>query len=217
MVPGRTRRRSLIQLAGAAALETLVVGRPAGASPLPAEDLVRLSRGEVVRRELDLDLASGDYFGGISYAAIHAPVAEVMAVVTDPTTYRTILPMTMEARLLSRSEPQMQVFLRQGGKLGSAGYVLLGRRESQGLLRFWLDPTEPHDIADCWGYFRAQPWEREGSLLTYAALIRLDAGMVKLLFKEKIRQVALETPGRVRAYFSARGGELEVRRRGPTG
>jgi hypothetical protein len=208
MVPGRTRRRSLIQLAGAAALATLVPERRAAASPLPAGDLAHLERGEVVRRELDLELPAGDYFGGLSYAVIHAPVAEVMAVVADPASYRAILPMTLEARVLSRSGRDVQVFLRQGGRLGSAGYVLLARRESQGLLRFWLDPREPHDIADCWGYFSAKPWGSEGSLLTYAALIRLEDGMVKFLFKETIRKFALGTPGLVRAYVHARhGGE----------
>jgi hypothetical protein len=208
MVSGRTRRRSLIRLAGAAALATLVPERRAAASPLPADDLARLTRGEVLRRELDLELPSGDYFGGLSYAVIHAPVAEVMAVIADPGTYRTILPMTMEVRTLSRSGRDVRVLLRQGGSLGSAGYVLLTRRESQGLLRFWLDPREPHEIADCWGYFRVQPWESEGSLLTYAALLQLDPGLVKLLFKETIRRLALGTPGLVRAYVHARhGGE----------
>jgi hypothetical protein len=187
-------------------LATLLPERLVAASPLPAGDLARLSRGELLRRELDLELPAGDYFGGLSYAVIHAHVTEVMAVVGDPGTYRAILPMTMEARVLSRSGRDMQVYLRQGGRLGSAGYVLLARHESQGLLRFWLDPEKPHEIEDCWGYFRVQPWGREGSLLTYAALLRLETGLVKLLFKETIRRFALGTPGLVRAYVQARRG-----------
>ena len=71
------------------------------------------------------------------------------------------------------------------------------------MLRFWLDPSQPHDIADCWGYFRVQPWGRRASLLTYAALVHLDFGMVKMLFTEKIRRYALGTPGLVRAYVRA--------------
>ncbi len=80
------------------------------------------------------------------------------------------------------------------------------RRESQGLLRFWLDPSEPHDIGDCWGYFRVQPWGKRASLLTYAALLHLDSGLVKLLFSETIRRYALKTPGLVRAFVEGKRG-----------
>ncbi len=97
------------------------------------------------------------------------------------------------------------VYLRQGGRAGSAAYALIVRRESLGLFRFWLDPSQPHEIADLWGYFRVQPWGSEASLLTYGALVRLDFGVVKLLFSETIRRVALGTPAVVAgAYVEAR-------------
>ena len=203
MVPGRPRRRSLIRIACAAALAALLPERTAGAERLKPDELARLAAGEIVRVPLDLDLPQGDYFGGIAYAVIPAPVGEVAAVLDDPATYSSILPMTLEARVLSRRQPDLQLYLRQGGRLGSAAYVLQVRRESQGLFRFWLDATQPHDIADLWGYFRVSPWGKNESLLTYAALVRLDTGLVKLLFKEAIRTQALGTPGLVRAYVNA--------------
>ena len=203
MVPGRSRRRSLIHLAGAVGLAALLPERVEAAGPFSEADRARLDSGDVVRVPLDLDLPQGDYFGGVSYAVIHAPVAAVMAVLSDPSAYRAILPMTLDARVVSQRGQDTQLYLRQGGRLGSAAYVLLVRRESPGLLRFWLDPGRPHDIADCWGYFRVLPWGKGAALLTYAALIRLDAGLVKLLFSEKIRQYALSTPGLVRAYVHA--------------
>jgi hypothetical protein len=204
MVPGRTRRRSLIHLASAAALARLLPERTAEAAPLSADDTARLAAGDLVRVPLDVDLPQGSYFGGMAYVMIHAPVPAVTAVLGDPTTYRSILPMTMESRVLSRHDRDTQIYFRQGGSAGSAAYVILARRESQGLIRFWLDPTQPHEIADLWGYFRAQPWGKDATLLTYAALIRLDFGMVKLLFSEAIRRAALSTPALVRAYVEAR-------------
>jgi len=207
MVSGRARRRSLIHLAGAAALSALVPGRAAAAArpaSLSQDDLARLGRGELVSVPLDLDLPEGDYFGGISYALIHAPVAEVAAVLADPGAYRAILPMTLEARVLSRRGQDAQVYFRQGGRLGSVAYVLIVRRESQGLFRFWLDPSHEHEIADLWGYLHVHPQGNDASLLTYAALVRLDAGVTKLLFSEKIRQFALRTPALVRAYVEGR-------------
>ncbi len=164
------------------------------------DDAARLARGEVVKVPLDLDLPKGDYFGGIAYAVVEAPVAEVMDVLMDPASWTSILPLTLEARLVGRPGGDYKAFFKQGAKLGTASYTLLARRESQGLVRFWLDPSEPHDIADCWGYFRVVPWGKRASVLTYAALLHLDAGLVKLLFTETIRRYALSTPGLVRAY-----------------
>jgi len=201
MVPGRPRRRSLIQAAGAAALGALLPGREASARELGADELRRLALGEVVRVPLDLDLPKGDYFGGVSYAFIRSPLAEVVSVLLDPAAYTRILPLTLEARVIGKRGDDWQLFLKQGARLGSASYVLVVRRESQGLIRFWLDPSQPHEIADCWGYFRVQPWGKRASLLTYAALVHLDFGMVKMLFTEKIRGHALGTPGLVRAYM----------------
>lgn len=204
MVPGRPRRQSLIHLGGAAALAALLPERVAAASPMPPAEVVRLDRGEIVTVPLDLDLPQGDgYFGGVSYAVIPASIAEVAAVLADAGTYSALLPMTLEARVVSRRPPDSWLYLRTGTRLGSAAYVLQVRRESLGLFRFWLDPTQPHEIADLWGYFRVTPWGSNQALLTYAALVRLDSGLVRMLFKEKIRTLALGTPGLVRAYVNA--------------
>jgi hypothetical protein len=211
MVPGRARRRSLIQLAGAAALSAVLPERRALAAALSHDDVARLSAGEVVRVPLDYDLAQGSYFGGLSYAVVQAPVGVVSAVLNDPSTYGSILPKTIESRVLRRGGQDMQVYFRQGGRRGNAAYVLLVHRESLGLLRFWLDPSQPHEIADLWGYFRVQPWEKDASLLTYAALVRLDFGVVKLLFSEIIRGFALSTPGLVRDFVMAHGREYLAR------
>jgi hypothetical protein len=206
MVSGRTRRRSLIQLAGAVALGACLPARRAAAAPLPADEVARLSRGELVRRPLDLELPQGGYFGGISYAVIRAPVDTVIAVVADPSSYPRILPMTLESRLLRQVGADLSVYFRQGGRAGSAAYVLTIRRESPGLFRFWLDPSMVHEIADLWGFLRVQPWDRTSSLLTYAALLRLDFGLVKLLFSEKIREYALGTPELVRSFVQGQRG-----------
>jgi hypothetical protein len=139
---------------------------------------------------------------------IHALPAAVCAVLADPGTYLSIIPMTMESHVLWRRGRDTGVFFRQGGRGGSAAYALIVRRESQSLFRFWLDPREPHEIADLWGYFRVAAWgegeEGASSLLTYAALVRLEPGLVKLLFSEAIRRYALGTPGQVRAFVQAK-------------
>jgi hypothetical protein len=214
VVLGRTRRRSLILAASGAAVSAAVgAPRRALAGPLSAEEVTRLDAGEVVRVHLDVDLSTGPYFGGVSYAVLQAPVARVAAVIHDPESYTSILPLTLEARVLSESGLDRKVFLRQGGRRGSAAYVLLVRRESQGLFRFWLDGSYPHDIADLWGYFRVTPWRAipGASLLTYAALLHLDFGIVRLLFSETIRRYALGTPGVVREYVDKHRGTIATK------
>jgi hypothetical protein len=203
MVPGRPRRRSLIQAAGAGALATLIPPARAHARALAADEVRTLEAGEVVKIPLDLTLARGDYFGGVTYALLPAPLVRVMDVLLDAGAYRSIFPLTQEARVLSASGLDRQIFMRTGGRAGSVAYVLLVRRESQGLVRFWLDPSQPHEIADCWGYFRIQSWTKETSLLTYAALLHLDFGIVKMLFTETIRRHSLNTPALLRAYLRA--------------
>ncbi len=151
---------------------------------------------------------------GLSYAEIHAPPADVTAVLGDPTDYESILPMTLESRVLWQRGRDTGVFLRQGVRAGSAGYALIVRRESRGLFRYWLDPTQPHEIGDLFGFFRVQPWGTGACLLTYAALVRLDLGVTKLLFSETIRRHALGDAGpraHVRAGAPARVGGAPCR------
>jgi hypothetical protein len=196
-------RRAWLQAAGGAALATLLPPARAEARALAAEEVRRLDAGEIVRHPVDVELARGDYFGGVAYAIVPAPLGRVMEVLLDAGSYRSILPLCQEARVISASGLDRQIAFRTGGRAGSVAYVLFVRRESQGLVRFWLDPSQPHDIADCWGYFRAQSWTKETSLLTYAALLHLDFGIIKMLFTETIRRYALNTPALVRSYVQA--------------
>ena len=175
----------------------------ASPQPLSSGDLERLDDGELLVYRHDVSLPEGDYFGGVSYLVIRAAVERVMAVLTDTSALGRVLPNTLEARVTAREGGDTRVFFRQGGRVAALGYSLWIRRESLGLLRFWVDPTEPHDIADGWGFFRVLPWAGGGSILTYAALLRLDAGLVKLLYTEKIRAVVLGTPILIRAEVRA--------------
>ncbi len=194
-------RRVLIVMAFALAL---LAARRAAASGLTADEQRRLARGEVVRRHTTVELERGRYVGGVSYAIVEAPTAVVMAALSDVATYRTILPLTLEARQLRRRGRDSLVFFRHGGRLGTAAYVAHVRRESPRLVRFWLDPSFPHDFDDAWGYFRVTPLGARGTLVTYAALVNLGFGLTRLLFEEKVREHALGTPGLIRAFVEDR-------------
>lgn len=195
------RRAALAWLASAVAL---AASRPAAAAGISPAERARLASGELIRRHIDVELAAGSYFGGVAYAVIRAPAEAVIAALYDASAYPHIFPLLMEGRLVGMRGADRLVYFRHGGRVASAGYTAIVRRESPGLVRFWLDPSEPHDIEDCWGYFRVQPFGEGAVLLTYAALLRLEFGVVKLLFSEKIRAYALETPALVRRWVEGR-------------
>ncbi|MDC3959907.1 SRPBCC family protein [Polyangium jinanense] len=193
-----------------AVLGALVLAWPgqAHAGALTADEKTRLARGEVVKRTFDVELPEGDFIGGLGYVLIAAPPADVMAVLLDPGSYRYIFPLTQEARLVSRKGDDFFLTFRQGGAKVSGEYTVRARRETPSLVRFWMDPTRPHDIGDCWGFFRVDPADDGKTLLTYGALLHLEFGVIKLLFEEKIRSYALQTPELLRRYVEDRRGPL---------
>ena len=189
---------------GVSAASFVIAGR-ARAEPLTEDERARLDRGELVQRVVALELEQGRYVGGVSYVVIHAPQREVMRALTDVAAYRSIFPLAIDAREVGRRGADSVVTLRHRTKLGTADYACRIRRESGRLVRFWLDPAFPHDVEDLWGYFRVEPFGQGASLLTYAALMRLELGLVRFLFEDKIRDYALGTPRLVRLYVEGRG------------
>src|SRR5262249_1590702 len=161
----------------------LAVSPLAYGGSLTAEERARLLRGDVIRRHVDFDTEDGPYFGGVAYGVIDASPAEVMGALLDVSTYRTILPLTMEAREVGREGDIRLCLFRRGRRVGSAGYPAIVRRQSPSVLRFWMDPDYPHEIEDCWGYFRVEPTEEgKKTLLTYAAVLRLEFGFIRMFF-----------------------------------
>jgi hypothetical protein len=114
--------------------------------------------------------------------------------------------LTQEAKLVAREGEDFFITLRQGGKRVSGEYTVRARRESPSLVRFWLDRSRPHDIGDCWGFFRVDPAEGGKTLLSYGALLHLEFGVMKLLFQEKIRGYALLVPELLRVWVDERRG-----------
>jgi hypothetical protein len=193
-----------VKLACATMAAFALFASPVKAAPIDDDAYAELSEGHVVKEKLDVELAGGDYFGGVAYVTIRAPADEVMRALLEPKNYRQILPLTIAADVVDRKGDLVYVRLTQGGKSANASYTIVVRRESRYLVRFWLDPDRPHDIADCWGYFRVDPLGPGASFVRYGALVHLDFGVTKLMFKEKIRDYALTTPARLRHFVEGR-------------
>ena len=181
-------------------LTGLCVTTPARAESLTAEENGRLLAGQVVARNVDATVHGGQYVGGVSYAIIDAPQVRVLAALLDPAAYLHILPLVQETREVGWSDGDRLYYFRHGSSLGSGGYTCRVHPEAGGTLRFWLDPSQPHDIDDAWGYFRVDDAGNGRTLLTVGMLVDLGFGFARLLFEERIRSRLLTTPGLVKRY-----------------
>lgn len=181
----------------AASAGALHAGR-AHAAPLTAGEREALARGECVRRPVDADLEEGTYIGGVSYCVAEAPAPVVLAMLADVSVYKRILALTIEANPVGRKGGDQLVYFKHGGKLGTAGYTMRIRAaDSGGVIRFWMDPAYEHEIDDVWGFVRVEAMGAASCLVTYAVLCDLGT-VIRVVFGERIREYALDTPEHVR-------------------
>jgi hypothetical protein len=177
------------------------VAAPARAAPLRTDEMAALNRGSTVRRRMELEHNGDTYAVGIAYAVISAPVREVMAAVSDPAAYPSILPRLQEAREVRSRGEHRWVRFRHATKLGTAEYSCVTLRASGRVVRFWMDPSRPHDIDDMFGYFRAEPFGHGKTLFTYALALRLPFA-IRALFEDRIVDYAMDTPALLRRYLA---------------
>lgn len=181
--------------------------RPAHADALTAVETARLERGETVTREQTVDREDRRYVGGVTYTVLGVSAAELTTLLEDVSAYRHLLPRTKRARHLGTDHGDTLVELVQGNALYEATYTIRLRRTAGAAgreVRFWLEPTLPHEIDDAWGFFRIEPFvSKTGEpqvLLTYGVLVDVGPGIVRELFEERVRTAMLSVPQLVRRY-----------------
>ncbi len=179
----------------------------ARADQLSADEVERLGRGETVVRPQVLETGGRRYVGGVTYTLVDAVPADILAVLDDPEALREVLPKTKYAERLARRGEDLYVELHQGNALVDAAYTLHFKREPDvQRVRFWMDLSRPHDIADAWGFFRYEELvpvpARPRLLLVYGAVVDLGDGMLRSLYEERVARAMLTVPQRVRDYVA---------------
>ncbi len=200
-------RPRLAPLLVAAALLSLAPARAAGPEPSTPPDLTAPERqallgGETVARPLHFSRgADGDYIGGVSYQVVKASPMRVLTALADPDALTRALPRTERATLISREGRSARLELVQGKAPFLATYtVKLEQTASGDGIRFWLDPTRPHDVKDVWGYFRVTPFGKNKTLVTLAVALDLGPGLARLLLSDRVERLILRAPGKIREY-----------------
>jgi len=193
-------------------LPSAVQAAPAGAdAPLSAAERGALSAGQMVSRPMRFDTEQGHYVGGVSYQIVEARPEAVLAALSDVTNWPEALPRTKSARLLGSADGLSRVELVQGSSLVDARYtVVLDRAQDGETIRFWMDPAQPHDIRDVWGFFRVQALPQGRALVTVAAALDLGDGLARLLFEDRIASMMLHAPRKIRAFVEPRSLALQT-------
>lgn len=191
-------------------LLALALVGPARAEPqkeapvLNAREQEALHAGGMVSRALRFAQDGGSYVGGVSYQVVDARPELVLAALSDVNNWPEALPRTKSARLLASSDGLSRVELVQGGSFVDARYTVLLARADADTIRFWLDPSAPHDIRDVWGFFRVKGLPGGRSLITVGAALDLGDGLTRLLFEEKIAGMLLRAPRKIRQFVEPR-------------
>jgi polyketide cyclase/dehydrase/lipid transport protein len=175
------------------------------ASPqLSGSEQHALEAGVLVSRALRFAHGDGSYVGGVSYQVVDARPELVLAALSDVANWPEALPRTKSARLLDDRNGLSRVELVQGGSFVEARYTVVLDRADGETIRFWLDPSRPHDIRDVWGFFRVKALPGGRSLVTVGAALDLGDGLARMLFEDKIAKMLLRAPRQIRAFMAPR-------------
>lgn len=178
-------------------------GATAARPSLTSAERSALHAGRMVSRDLRFEQAGGHYVGGVSYQVVDAQPELVLAALSDVANWPEALPRTKSARLLDTVNGVSRVELVQGGSFLNARYTVMLERVDGETIRFWLDPSEPHDIRDVWGFFRIKPLPGGRTLITVGAALDLGDGLPRL-FEDKIAGMMLRAPRQIRDFVEPR-------------
>jgi hypothetical protein len=171
---------------------------------LTAAQRETLRAGGRVEQFVELQQAGRHYIGGVSYALVRAGPSQVFEVLNQLSTLSEVLPSTRNTRIIDRSGNRVRVELEQGNSVVSATFTVFFELEPPDshldprVVRFWLDPSQPHSVDDLWGFFRATRYDAQHSLVAVGALVDLGPGVLRMLFEERVQRSILRMPNRIR-------------------
>jgi hypothetical protein len=175
----------------------------ARADSLSSAEIDRLMRGQTVSRKQDVRQGMHRFVGGVSYTVVDWRPDDVANLLYDVGLWKRLIPRVHEVHRISNAGNDPRVEVHHGNPFISVAYSMRVRREGR-VVRFWMDPTRPHDIQDVWGYFRPEQLPDGRTLIKFGILIDLGDGMIRDLFEDAVRDLALGIPDNVRTVIVER-------------
>jgi hypothetical protein len=174
---------------------------PAGFSGAERE---RIRAGSRVERPLRFSERGGAYVGGIAYQVVDQGPSAVLAALLDVRLLPEMLPGTHSARLLPSRSGLTRVELEQGHAPFIARYTVVLDAASGSEVRFWIDASRPHDLRDVFGFFRAEAWGRERTLVTVGAAVDLGSSIMRGFLEPRVQRVVLSSVTGIRDFLEPR-------------
>jgi hypothetical protein len=169
----------------------------------------RLSQGELIERRITERRGALQLMGGSSWQVIDAPPEVVWQALLDTPHYHRMLPQVIEARLVSERENGRTVYLRQGTSLVHTSYYLDVRVDHDRRdLSFRMDESRDNGIRAAWGFYNAQPFGADKTLLTYGVMADIGDGIVGAVMRPTVHEWMMKVPWMIKRFVEGSGRHL---------
>ncbi len=178
--------------------------RHAKAVELSAQERAQIRAGARVERPFRFEDHGGKYVGGIAYQLVRESAPVVLSALLDARQLPAMLPRTRSARLIDTRDGLTRVELEQGQAPFVARYTVVLKAVSSSELRFWIDGSRPRDLRDVFGFFRAEPFGNERTLVTLGAAVDLGPSLVRGWLEDRVERVVLSSVTGIRDFLEPR-------------
>lgn len=170
----------------------------------------KLQSGQLVSKSFSFRDDRGKYIGAVSHVVTLLPPELVLDLIFEIEDIPKWLPFNHGTEIVGGADDDLVVEMRQGVEPFIATFsVNVERRDPT--IRWELDSTRPHDIADLRGYFTARPWDQDTTLMSTGIAVDLGTGVLRMLEKEIARVIPDAT---VDAQFYLQGHPRRFERTG---
>ncbi|MCH2109815.1 MAG: hypothetical protein MK135_10820 [Polyangiaceae bacterium] len=171
---------------------------PGVIKPFSEGELMRLRKGQLVRRWLKQSSTEGRAVGALSYQVLEGTPRDWLSQLVELDTLSVALPKVKLVEEVYGSPTERHIrILHQSGPFRGEYTVLMNWNLSQGIARFWMHPGYHADIQDLWGFFRVSEWEAGRSLISFGFFFRAPAGLGFL--ENSVRRSVSKAPQRLKS------------------
>lgn len=192
-----------ILLATALVLTALTGGKAAAqAEELTPSEQRRLDAGELVRRNLTREDGDASYFGGLSWQVIDASPDAVWNALSHTEDFPSMFPRLAAAQEVAHRGNEKIIHMEHRFGMIDAGYYVRAKfARERGQISFRLEPGRPGSLKAAWGFFIVKPRPDGRTLLAYACMVDVGAGVLNAVFRPTVHDWMLRVPTTIKQFI----------------
>lgn len=164
-------------------------------------ELARLHAGKSVKRRFLIGRGEEAYHAGYSYRLVHATPMQVIRALRQPDGIKKAIPYGLSATTISENNGVSRMRIAQGKRPIVGSYTVRMEWDLRDYrAKFWMDPTEDHDVNDLWGVFSAREVSPGVTLVSFG--FAFDIGGVGSVLERKAQTWGLTTSDRIASLVS---------------